>query len=396
MKKKLTAALIILSTINMMAQSDINAKFGKGINVVAQDSSMSLKFSTRIQTLYEGTQDFNANEWNDQILIRRARLKFEGYAFSENFTYKMELGLSNRDHGDPIDETRNTSRMILDAWVKWKFAKNWELLIGQAKLPSNRERLFSSASLQFVDRSLVNKYFTLDRDMGLQLIHKTSLGSKAFMKQYFALSMGEGRNITSDNIGGYDYTAKVEFWPLGAFTDKGDYFGSDLKRESEPKLAVAFVYDYEDGASRQRGQTGKFFYDVNGDYVMSDLTTMSADFLFKYNGLSLQSEYGKRINNDGIVGLDANGKSLKYASGNGIVASVGYLMENNWEFAVRYTKINADDLTISSLDEEKEYTFGISKYIVGHHLKVQSDVSQLFVNGQKDSFTFRLQVEMGI
>ena len=58
----------------------------------------------------------------------------------------------------------------MDAVLKNHINENWSLWFGQTKLPGNRERVYSSQELQFVDRSLVNARFNLDRDVGVQTI----------------------------------------------------------------------------------------------------------------------------------------------------------------------------------------------------------------------------------
>src|SRR5690606_35924018 len=105
------------------------------------------------------------------FLIRRARLKFDGFAFSPKLVYKLEVGLSNRDISGTSVYTGNTPRYVMDAVLKWNFFENFELWAGQTKLPGNRERVISSANLETVDRSLVNSRFNIDRDMGMQLHH---------------------------------------------------------------------------------------------------------------------------------------------------------------------------------------------------------------------------------
>ena len=385
--------LMIAVPFTGIAQDATSNKFGKGITVVAQDSSFSMKFSTRFQTLYDGKLTIDDNSWSDKILIRRARLKFDGFAYSPKLQYKVELGLSNRDHGSPNEFTSNTARMILDAVIKWNFVGNWTLWVGQTKLPGNRERIISSSSLQFVDRSIVNSRFTLDRDIGIQIRHKDVLGENFVVKEIVAVSQGEGRNITADNFGGYDYTFKVELLPFGEFESKGDYFGSDLKREETPKLAVGLSYDFNDGAVRQRGQQGSFMEGTNG-LVFTDLSTFLGDFMFKYKGFSAAGEYGNRQNIDGFVAITGPNEVMKFISGSGFVLQAGYLFDNNFELAGRFTTVAPDDPAISGLREQTEYTLGVSKYIVGHSLKVQSDASLLQSPGRSDELRFRLQMEL--
>ncbi|MFK7952147.1 MAG: FmdC precursor, partial [Ekhidna sp.] len=258
----------------------------------------------------------------------------------------------------------------------------WSLWWGQTKLPGNRERVISSQKLQFVDRSLVNSRFTLDRDKGIQLHHKSS-NSK--FKQALALSIGEGRNIIDNNPGqGYQVTGRLEFLPMGSFTNKGDYFGSDLEREPSPKLSIGLTGDLNNNATRTRGNLGGFNTDVDGNYLTNDLRSVFVDMMFKYNGFSAAAEYANRG-----TGSSNNG----FGTGNGIVAQAGYLLPSNWEIAARFTDINAS--SSSSLNNQTEYTLGVSKYIVGHSVKIQSDISYQEIAGD-NPIIFRLQTEIAL
>jgi len=193
----------------VQAQEISDTKFGKGmINFIAKDSSFSVKFAPRIQSRFQSQWDYNEEEYDDaelNFLVRRARLKFGGFAFTPKLKYKIELGLSNRDLSGASVYNRNTPRYILDAVVMWNFHENFELWAGQTKLPGNIERVVSSANLQLIDRSLLNSKFNIDRDMGIQLRHKTKLGGNWISREKFSISQGEGRNITEGNIGSSVY-----------------------------------------------------------------------------------------------------------------------------------------------------------------------------------------------
>src|SRR5690606_1010010 len=240
-------------------------EFGNGIfNIEAPDSSWSMKFALRFQTLFTTNYDYlsttGIENGSSNFQIRRSRLKFDGHAFSSKLKYKVELGLSNRDIAGGIDsEHRMAPRIIYDAVLKYNLVGNLFIWAGQTKLPGNRERVISSGDMQFVDRSLLNARFNIDRDIGFQLRHHFDLG-KLRIKEIFSLSQGEGRNMTDDNIGGYDWTGRLEFLPFGPFDskDKDDYIGSALKRYKTPKLCVGVTYDFNDRSSRERGQLGRF------------------------------------------------------------------------------------------------------------------------------------------
>ena len=46
--------------------------------------------------------------------------------------------------------------------------------------------------------------------------------------------------------------------------------------------------------------------------------------------------------------------------------------------------------TITETLPSKQYTLGFNRFLVGHKLKVQSDLSYTTLDGQKDNITFRL------
>ena len=181
--KKLAWSIVLfnLATFTVNAQQAVNdISFGKGLmNYVAADSSFSVKFAPRMQVRYYGSSDFTDGQLGaveHDFLVRRSRFKFDGWAYHPSIKYKMEFGLTNNDISGASEFTKGAPRLILDAVVKWGFAPGWELWAGQTKLPGNIERVISSANLQFVDRSMLNSKFNIDRDMGIQLRHKSKFG----------------------------------------------------------------------------------------------------------------------------------------------------------------------------------------------------------------------------
>lgn len=395
MKNKFMLVVISIITITSLnAQEISDTSFGKGlINFVAKDSSFSVKFAPRFQVRSISSWDYDGNQYGSpehNFIVRRARLKFDGFAYSPKLKYKIELGLSNRDISGANEFNRNTPRYILDAVLMWNFAGNWELWAGQTKLPGNVERVVSSANLQLINRSLLNSRFNIDRDLGIQLRHETNLGGDFLTREKFAVSQGEGRNVSEGNEGGLQYTARLEFLPFGEFQSKGDYFQSDLKREPAPKLMVGFTYNYNQDAVRERGFAGDYMIRTDGSIYETDQTTIFADAMFKYNGFSFMGEYAKRTADDEIAtetdGTTPTGDIV--LTGNALNLQAGYLFKSNYEIAARFTTVDYESVT-GALPTE-QYTLGINKFVVGHKLKVQSDLSYTTLDGDKDNITFRL------
>jgi len=378
------------------AQETNAPKFGKGLfNLMGQDSTWSMKVGLRFQSLATSKWDVNNGLSNPEssMLIRRSRLKFDGFAFSPKLKYKVELGLSNRDQSGASIYTSNASRQILDAVLKWNFSGNFVLWFGQTKLPGNRERVISSANLQQVDRSLLNSRFTIDRDIGIQLRHHFNLTDTFLVKEIFSIAQGEGRNITTGNVGGHQYTTRVELFPFGDFKNKGDYKGSDLKFEPSPKLSLGVAYDFNNNASKTRSNQGSYMLNDTGFYS-TNISTLFIDAMYKHQGFSLMAEYANRTADDAFAkNSDGSLTGAEVQVGNGLNIQTGYLLSKTVEFSGRYTNISLDR-EITGKGSENQYTLGLSKYISGHNLKVQTDVSYTDIGFKTNQLLYRVQVDI--
>lgn len=394
----LLPCLFISIPIVLFGQGYNDSSFGKGlINIVGKDSSYTMKVGTRVQILTISNWDIVENTGlgnpKQNFLVRRARLKFDGYAYTPKLVYKMELGLSNRDISGASEFTGNSPRYILDAVVKWNFYKNFVLWFGQSKLPGNIERVISSGNLQQVDRSLLNSNFNIDRDMGFQLRHEFYLINRFLIREILAFSQGEGRNITTGNLGGHQYTSRIELLPFGRFIAKGDYIASDLVREQEPKLMLAVTYDTNRNAVKTRSNQGSYMFNNLGFYT-TDINTIFVDAMFKYNGFSFMGEYAHRTAQDPLAkNSDGTLTGDEVQVGDGLNLQTGYLFNNNLEVSGRYTHIKLDEV-ITGRNPQSQYTIGLSKYIVGHKLKVQTDLSYLDQGIEKDGIMYRFQLEI--
>lgn len=127
----------------------------------------------------------------------------------------------------------------------------------------------------------------------------------------------------------------------------------------------------------------------------TDIQTVFADLMFKYRGFSVLSEFAKReaenpkaVNEEGVATGDVvnTGDSFNFQA--------GYLFINNYEVVSRFTQVDEDDSN-SLFRDEKQYTLGLSKYFVGHKLKIQTDLS--YTDNPKalrKGFMYRLQVDL--
>ena len=381
----------------MNAQEISAPKFGKGLlNIMGKDSTWGMNFAARVQyltttTWMEKDQGYSSPESNS--LIRRSRLKFKGFAYHPNLTYKLELAFSNRDMSGGSNYTSNSPRIILDASVRWKFNQNLWIQFGQAKLPGNIERIISSSKLALVDRSILNSKFNIDRDFGLQMRYKFNLSKKFVVKKTFAISQGEGRNVSKGNLGGHQYTAKIDLLPFGNFKSDGDYVGNDIEREKKPKLLVGVAYDYNNDSVKTRGNTGNYMETTTG-FFKTDIKSLFVNSHFKYMGLSFMGEYASRTSDDAISkNSDGSLTGDIVNDGSAINFQIGYVTPSNVAITTRFTNIKFKDIIYPKNDTE-QLTIGLSKYFVKHKLKIQSDLTSEKSMNNKNKIFYRLQFEI--
>jgi phosphate-selective porin OprO/OprP len=388
---------LFISAAKLYGQEVGTSKFGKGIfNIKGENDSFSMNISARMQFLTSSTwieSDGGYGSPESNFLVRRSRLKFKGFAYDPKITYKLELGLSNRDISGANEFTSNAPRYILDAYVRWNFYKNFTLQVGQGKLPGNIERVISSGDLAMVDRSLLNSRFNIDRDLGMQLRHHFKLSEKFIVKEIFAISQGEGRNITKGNLGGHQYTGRVEVLPFGNFKSKGDYRGADLEFEESPKLLAGVVYDINNDAVKSRSNMGSYL-ETNEGFYQTDINTLFFDTHFKYRGFSIMAEYADRTADDPIAKNEDNSPTGDVVNvGDAFNFQMGYVLPSNIAITGRYSNVNFDEI-VTAKNKISQYTLGLSRYVAKHKLKVQTDVTYQTTATSNDQLVYRLQFDI--
>lgn len=395
MRRK-TFLIGIIGLCYFAAMGQVSApKFGEGmLNIVGQDSTWSLNLSPRIQLLATSGWHYENDTFGkplQDLSIRRARLKLEGFAYSPKFKYKLQLGFSDSDMTEDSPFTENEAKLLVDAVVIWEFHKNFELWVGQTKLPGNRAKMISSSELQFVDRSIVHSQFGFDRDIGIQLRHQFDISENFAIREMFAISQGEGENVVSGNRGGHKYTARVEVLPFGNFKEEGDYVGGDIYREDRPKLSLGAVYDLNLDAVKTRSNKGHYMVNDVGLHD-TNISTYFVDAIFKYRGFSLMGEFTYR-EADAPIARNSDGSltGFEVFTGKGLNFQGGYVFESNWEISGRFSSLLPNMKTVSNA-VQNQFTLGGSKYIVGHNLKIQTDLSYTTIGGESDSWEYRISL----
>ncbi len=367
---------------------------GKGLTVSSDDGDFELTTSVRGQIL--GTYEIDRSEGLERlggVEIRRARVSLQGHVFGAHNKFKMQLAVSPRDAsmrdtstGDPIVGTSP----LLDWYMTFDYLKAATVVVGQYKVPYNRQRVVSSGALQMVDRSIVQSEFNLDRNVGFD-VRSTSL-LDGHLHYYAGVYGGDGRNASGTSANDVLYLARVEVLPFGGFQD---YVEADFERTG-PRLALGAAYAYHTNSPRDQGPLGS----APSDGGTTTFHEAEGDFLLKMYGLSVTGEVfwrrGSRTPGDAVD--PRTGVRLPIAparNGYGFFAQAGYLLPRTmFELSARYGELRGTGTT--SLRDRQELGVGTSYYFARHSLKLQADYFWLW-SGDPSTRTdqVRLQLEAG-
>jgi hypothetical protein len=99
-------------------------------------------------------------------------------------------------------------------------------------------------------------------------------------------------------------------------------------------------------------------------------------------------------NSDGSLATDTDGNLTGdvVQVGQALNLQAGYLFKSNYEVAGRYTTVTFDPIAGGSTTHQ--YTLGGSKYIVGHKLKVQSDLSYSTRDNEPNGIEFSIGFDL--
>ena len=369
-----------------------NIEIGKGITFRPKNDWFELTMRFRMQNLVVLSFDRDFSLTETEARVKRLRLRFDGYIYSPKLVYSIQLGFTGYDAETLPNGNTN---IIRDAIVYYVPNARWNIGFGQTKIKANRARINSSSALQFVDRSIVNSQFNLDRDFGIFGEYNFGEGDGFNLSAKASVTLGEGRNWGNSTDGGFAYTGRLEFYPLGRFGAKGDLLEGDFNHEEQVRILLAGAWSFNDDASRFQGQRGAMM--PEGE--TRDINSYFVDFILKYRGWAFYTDFMGRTSSDPLFDTDRN--AFIY-DGCGLNLQTSYLFNGKWEIALRNSTLFPDSRVqqLAGYRNWNQTTIGVTRYIIGHSLKVQADASY---NYRSESATpdynrweIRFQLELGL
>jgi len=328
------------------------------------------ELNSKIPDFYIGEED----NLNSSFNIQRARLKVGGYAYSPFLNYYLEYDFPST------------------TLLNWEFtlSKNraFQLKLGQWKIKYNTERFISSGKQQFVERSISNRYFTLDRQMGVLIkgdLFNGKLGSSSYNIGIF-----NGNGIMAQNNNGkYLLFARYQ-WNFSRKIMKMSY--SDLSKAQKPEGFIAFAYAINQSAFTSFSSDGGGSlpgYQI-GEKQQYLINQYNIEVMLKYRGFSFSNENHLKTIDDKALSK----KSQIY----GGYAMAGYFFNEIIKFipkpleiTVRYAIVNNNTYFNNNINE---YSFGLNWFFANHLNKLTADFSYIknqdFID-ENDNYRFRLQ-----
>jgi hypothetical protein len=296
---------------------------------------------------------------DERWAMRRARYKMDGEVLNGFISYKYEQDLVG---GQMIDLYADIN---VKPWLRLRF--------GQWKSVFSQERYISSGRQQFVERSIVNREFTLDRQAGVSMHGRVAAGTRGDSMYFLEILNGTGMNSGLSGDGSPLVVARYQWNFLKA--DPG-VASSDIGSRTVPAAFIALGAARNTSAftrysSSGGGQLDGFSAGTADRYRLNQL---NAEFMFKYRGLSVQNEnHWKQVR-------DNASQTTRTLTGGYVQA--GYFPHNLWsavpgelEFAYRFALV--DPNTRAGGDLHTEHSLAMNVFLEGHDNKWTFAVSSL-------------------
>ena len=374
-----------------------NIEIGMGVTFRPKNDWFELTMRFRMQNMLALSFDDDFSLTETDARVKRLRLRFDGFVYSPKIVYSIQLGFTGYDAEVLPNGNMN---IVRDAIIYYVPSPKWNIGFGQTKIKANRARINSSSALQFVDRSIVNSEFNLDRDFGFFGEYNLDRPQGFDLAFKGSVTLGEGRNWGSSPGGGLAYTGRLELYPLGHFSAKGDVIEGDFAGEERPRMLVAGAYAFNHKASRLGGQREGFM----PDDATRNIGSYFVDLIFKYRGFAFYTDYmGRTCSQPTFEAVDP--AAFVY-TGQGLNVQTSYLFNKRWEIALRNSTLfpNEEIHARTGYRTHNQTTIGITRYIIGHSLKVQADLSYNTYDplengidtGLRDGWELRFQIEIGL
>jgi phosphate-selective porin OprO/OprP len=357
-----------------------------GFELKSKDGKFATQLQWRFQGRYtyptradeEGAADFS-DQTESTFELRRVRMKIGGHGYQPWIKYYFEVNLQSTSNSG----SSSGSTSLLDWRISLERFQFLSLQVGQWKVDYNRERRDSSGNQQFVERSIVNSAFTIDRQVGAMLYGHLAPGTFFDSRYYAGVFTGSGRGEANDDDN-MMYFGRFQWNFLGRDLK---WTQSDVEFHEQPTASVAFAAYTNIGKCTRWSSSGcgtlgslnsaglPYTPDAAASNGQFRVEGMMEEFALKWQGLSIQHEYHWKQVKDDSFPEGAPGYKTNLM---GSYSQIGYfphylipVVPKPLEVAFRYAFV--DPNVSAKNDTLQEFTAAINWFFAGHKNKLTLD-----------------------
>ncbi|GAO41096.1 porin [Flavihumibacter petaseus] len=372
------------------AKATVRYNREKGFEFKTRDNKFLMQIHSRLQFRFATPEDQDPVTFDDftgekkpAFKINRARLKVGGHAFQPWLKYYWEYELSQSN--------LLNYQIMVEKWDWLKFQ------VGQFKVEYTRERRISSGEQQMVDRSVINRPFTLDRQQGAEIYGRLKGKGLADFNYWFGVFTGTGRGNTANDDSHLMYFGRLQWNMFGRYLD---FVGCDLEIHEKPAAVLAINAVTNQSPYTRFSQAGGGYLEgyEDGQPGQYRVNQANLETAFMYRGFSWQSEFHwkeiiDKLNNDQTDDL------------HGYYVQAGYFFHQLWrwwpkqlEFAARHAAYRPN---VEASETKKGETSGAFNWFFnGHANKLTAEMSyftyDLSVDQPTHEWRFRLQWDISL
>lgn len=355
----------------------------QGLEVKSKEGGYTARIQWRLQTRFSTPFDddprsvsqFSTSNPN-RYMLRRSRYKMDGEILGGLVAYKYEHDFIGHQMIDLYTDVN------LRPWLR--------IRIGQWKSIFSQERYISSGRQQMVERSIVNRDFTLDRQAGFSVHGRIAAGKRADSIYFFEILTGNGLN-TGINLD--DNPLLVARYQWNFLKADPSVSSSDTGNRKTPAAFIALsaarnTSEFTRYSGSGGGQIDGFTRGAPNQYRLSQL---NAEFMYKYRGASIQGENHWKQIRDHVL---ARTRTLR-----GAYVQAGYfphhvvsIIPKEVEFAYRYAVV--DPNTRTTRDLRQEHSIAMNVFLEGHDNKFTFEVSRLAMQQPAFAGVHRLRYQI--
>ncbi len=289
----------------------------------------------------------------------RTQLTFHGFVYSQDLEYLVRADFARA----------GGAATLLDAWVRYHLDNNWNVRVGQFKLPFTREELVSQSEQLAAESSEVNEGLGVGRSQGAELNYHDSANA-------FSIAASDGMSARGPALGGlmggprtntvaltgdveWAVTTRYERLLAGTWDQFGD-FTSPVDEEFGMLLGLAFH-------AQQNESPGVPFIGLNEARSVG----VTADFSVEWGGANafVVATYHY---------LDT--PTAQIFDVLGIVAQAGVYVAPKWEVFARAEWAQIENRSGGGFNgpDFGMGTIGFNYYIEGHDVKWTTDMGFIF------------------